>query len=69
MTFKLTVKCDLVCGFLRCDFPMDTIDVDLKVCTLKGILTCKKDYKTQIKSTNTSDGELKFNHTPALKEI
>ena len=47
MAFKLAVKCDLLCAFLRCGFPKDAIDEDLRVSTLKGIHTCKKDYKTQ----------------------
>ena len=45
--FKLTVKCDLTFGLLRCGFPADTIDVDLKVHMLKGI-NAYQDYKRQI---------------------
>ena len=42
MTIKLLVKCDLVHGFLRCGIPADTIDLDLKICMLKGIYTIQE---------------------------
>ena len=34
--------------FLKCALPEDTIDVDLKVHTLKGIHMFRKDYKSQM---------------------
>ena len=39
------MQCDLMYGFLKCALQEDTIDVDLKVHTLKGIHTFRKDYK------------------------
>ena len=47
MACELLTKCDLFYGFLKYAFAEDTIDVDLKVHTLKGIHTFKKDYKSQ----------------------
>ena len=45
---KLAAKCDLIFGILTCNLPQDTIDVDLKVHTLLGIHTYKKDRNTQV---------------------
>ena len=39
---------DLIFGILKCNLPEDTIDGDLKVCTLRGIHTFIKDRITQI---------------------
>ena len=47
MTCELSMQCDLVYRFLKCALPEDTTDMDLKVHTLKGIHTFKKDYKSQ----------------------
>ena len=52
MVCELSMQCDLVYRFLKYALPEDAIDVDLKVCTLKGIHTFKKDYKSQ--SSNCS---------------
>ena len=41
------MQCGLVYGFFKCALPEDTIDVPLKVHTLKGIHTFRKDYKLQ----------------------
>ena len=41
------MQCDLVFGFSKCTLLEDMIDVDLKVCMLKGIHTFKKDNKSQ----------------------
>ena len=30
------MQCGLIYGFLKCALPEDTIDLDLKVCNLKG---------------------------------
>ena len=42
------MQCDLTYGFLKCAIPEDAVDVDLKVHTLKGIHTFRKDYKSQM---------------------
>ena len=47
MACKLSMQCDLIFGILKCTLPEDTIDVDLNVCTLRGIHTFGKD-RTQI---------------------
>ena len=48
MACKLSASCDLIFSILSCHLPEDTIDVDLKVCTLQGIHTYKKDRTTQV---------------------
>ena len=62
MACELSIQCDLVYGFLKCALPEDTIDVDLKVHTLKEIHTFKKDYKSQ--TSKCSHGEQQYNSTP-----
>ena len=47
MASELSTQCDLYYWFLRYALPEDTIEVDLKVYTLMGIHTFKKDYKSQ----------------------
>ena len=42
------MQCDLFFGFLKCALTEDTIDVDLKVHTLIGKHTIRKDYKSQM---------------------
>ena len=44
MAYLIGVNCDHTSGFLWCSLPADTIDVDFKVKTLRGIHTYKKDY-------------------------
>ena len=51
------MQCDLVYGILNCALPEDTVDVDLKVCTLKGNHMLRNDYKSQKK--NVALGELR----------
>ena len=48
MACKLSADCDLTFGILSCNFLEDTIDVDLKIYTLQGIHTFKKDWNTQV---------------------
>ena len=52
------MQCDLMYGFLKCALPEDTIDVDLKVCMLKGIYTFKKDYKSQTSKSSLCRAEV-----------
>ena len=42
------MQCDLIFGILKCTLPKDLIEMDLKVCTLGGIHTYRKDRSTQI---------------------
>ena len=62
MACELAVQCNLMHSYLKCGLPEDTIDVDLKIHTLKGIHTFKKDYKSQ--TSECSPWELKYNLTP-----
>ena len=64
MAFELSLQCNLVYRFLKCAFPEDTADVDLKVYTLEGIHKFKKDYKSQ----STKCGEKRYNHIPPKGE-
>ena len=46
MACELSKQCNLFYSFLKCALPEETIDVDLKACTSKGIHKFKKDYKS-----------------------
>ena len=48
MACEVLTQCNLIFGILRCTLPQDTIDVDLKVCSLQGIHTYKKDRSIQV---------------------
>ena len=48
MACELPANCDLIFGILSCNLPEDTVDVDLKVCTLWWIHTYKKDRSTEV---------------------
>ena len=48
MACELSTQCDLIFGSLKYTLPEDTIDVDLKVHTLRGIHAYRKDRSTQI---------------------
>ena len=67
MAFELAVKCDLVCGFLRCGSP----EIPL-MWTLTFTLWRESIHKRKItrrhKSPNTAHWELKSNHTLAWEE-
>ena len=55
MACELLMQCDLVFGILECTLPEDTIDVDLKVCTLWEFMPTEK---TEVhKSSNVAHGE------------
>ena len=47
MACELAMQCNFKFRFLKCALPEDMINVNLKVHTLKGIHTFKKDYKSQ----------------------
>ena len=47
MACKLSMQCDLIFGIIKCTIPEDTVDVDLKVCTLRATHTYRKDRSTQ----------------------
>ena len=54
MAYELSMQCDLVYGFLIGAFQEDTIEVVLKVCTLKEIHILRKDYKSQMTKCRSS---------------
>ena len=62
MACEISMQCNLVHRFLKCAIPGDTIDVDLKVHTLKGIHMFKKDYKSQ--TSKCSLWEQRYSPTP-----
>ena len=66
MACKLLMQCDLIFGFLKCALTEDTINVDLQVCTLKGIHTFWKDYKLQM--TKCSPWDTKVHPYPSLNK-
>ena len=59
MACELAMQCNLEYGFLMCALPEDMIDVDQKVCTLKGIHTFKMDYKSQTSKCSPWGAEVK----------
>ena len=48
MACKLATNCIFLFGFFSCNLPEDTIDMDLKVHTLWGIHTYKRDRNIQV---------------------
>ena len=56
---------DLIFGILKCNLPGGTLDVDLKVHTLRGIHTFRKDGSTQI--MKCSPWGTKIQPYPSLK--
>ena len=62
MACKLAMQSDLIFGFLKFALPEDTIDVELKVCTLKGSTHSKRTISP--KHQGVVHGEEKCNPTP-----
>ena len=63
MACKLSANCDLIFGILSCNLLEDTIDVDLKVCTLLGIHMYNKDRCAQVIKCSPWGTEVKpFHH-------
>ena len=58
MNCNLTIHYDLIYGFVKWSLPPNTIEVDLKFHTLKGMHTYKKDYKTQINCCSPWEAEI-----------
>ena len=48
MACDLEPTCNFLFGFSSCTLPEDTTDVDITVCTLKGIHTFRKDQSMHI---------------------
>ena len=48
MACELSANCELIFGILSCNLQRDAIDMDLKVCTLWGIYTYKKERSIQV---------------------
>ena len=66
MACELQMQCDLVHGFLKCSLPEDTVDVDLKFCTLKRYSYVQKDHKSQ--TTKYSLWGTQVQPCPSLKK-
>ena len=62
MACELSTQCYLVYRFFKCALPEDTIDVDLKVYTLKGIHMFKKTISP--KPPNVAHGKQRYSPTP-----
>ena len=65
MACEMSTECDLIFGILKCTLPEDTIDMDLKVHTLWGIPTYRKDRSKQI--IKFSPWRTKVQPIPSLK--
>ena len=44
MTREISPICDFIFGSIRTSLPMDTVDVDLTIWTVKGIYAYRKDH-------------------------
>ena len=64
---ELLMQYDLVFGILKCTLPEDTIHVDLKACTPRGIYTFRKDRRTQIMKWSPWGTEIQ--PYPSLKKM
>ena len=43
MASQINLVCDFASGYLQCDLPENTVDIDLKIHTIRGIHTYKED--------------------------
>ena len=66
MVSDLAANCNFLLGYFTCSLLEDTIDVDLTVCTLKGIHTFRKDRNTQLSRCSPWGTEMK--PFPSLKK-
>ena len=66
MAHEVAMQYNLILRFLKCALPEDTIDVDLKFHTLKGIHIFKKDYKSH--TSRCSPWEAGVKPYPALRK-
>ena len=63
---EVTPICDLVFGYLRCNVLKDTINIYVKICTLRGVHTHKKDRSSQV--NNYSPWRSEITPFPSLKK-
>ena len=47
MAREISPICDFIFGSIRTSLPMDTVDVDLTIWTVKGIYTYRKDHTAE----------------------
>ena len=66
MASKITPKMGSSFGYLRCNLPKDTIDIDLKIHTLRGIYPYKKGRSSDVNRYNPCGIEI--TPLPSLKK-
>ena len=52
MTCILCPECNFLHGYFRCQLPMETVDVELKVKTMQGIHMFRRDRTSQVIKCN-----------------
>ena len=58
MACVLALQCNFLYGFFQCQLPEDIINVEVRVRTMKGIHTFKRDCTTQITSCRPWSSQL-----------
>ena len=66
MASEITPTCYLVFGYLRCNLLRDTIDIELKICTLRGNHIYGKDRRSQVNKYSPWGSEI--TPFPSLKK-
>ena len=52
MACKLRPECNFLHGYFRCQLPVETVDVEVKVKTMQGIHTFRRDRTSQVIKCN-----------------
>ena len=48
MTWRICPECNFLHGYFRCQLPEETVDVEVKVKTMQGIHTFRRDRTSQV---------------------
>ena len=67
MAFDLAPNCSFLFGYFSCNLLQDIIDVNITICTLKGIHTFRRDCTTQI--SKCSPWGLEVRPFPSLQKM
>ena len=66
MACDLAPNCNFHFSYFSCNLPEDMIDVDITICTLKGIPTFRRDCTTQISKCSQWGSEVRL--FPSLRK-
>ena len=48
MVCLLQPECNFLHGFFRCKFPMEVVDVEVKITSMQGTHMCRRDWTIQV---------------------